>query len=92
MLDDAAIVVRSGEPLTADVEGETVMFDPAKGKYFALAGVGGRIWELLDQPRSVAEVSEAVSAEFEIDVSDCQADVLRFLEDLSEAGLVEVRK
>jgi PqqD family protein of HPr-rel-A system len=91
MLGDAIIVARSGSPLTAEVEGQTVMFDPAKGKYFALAGVGGRIWELLEQPRSVADVCDSVSAEFKIDPSDCHADVLAFLDDLREAGLVEVR-
>jgi PqqD family protein of HPr-rel-A system len=91
MLDDAAIVARSGGPLTAEVEGETVMFDPSKGKYFSLAGVGGRIWDLLEQPRSVADVCHAVSAEFEIDASECQPEVVAFLDDLREAGLVEVR-
>jgi PqqD family protein of HPr-rel-A system len=91
MLGDAAIVVRSSEPLTAEVEGETVMFHPAEGKYFALEGVGGRIWELLEQPHSVAEVCEAVSAEFEIDPAACRADLLPYLDDLRKAGLVEVR-
>jgi hypothetical protein len=91
MLSDTAILVRSREPLTAKAEGQTVMFDAAKGKYFGLAGVGGRIWELLEQPRSVTELCEIVSAEFEVNAADCRADVIPFLGDLREAGLVEVR-
>lgn len=91
MLSDTAILVRRGEPLTTEVEGQTVMFDPSNGKYFSLAGVGGRIWELLVEPRSVADVCDTIGAEFQVAPSECRPDVVGFLDDLTEAGLVEVR-
>jgi PqqD family protein of HPr-rel-A system len=91
MLSESSVLVRSGGPSTTDVEEETLMFDPGQGKYFALQGVGGRIWELLEEPRSVAELCETVSSEFEVDAATCRSDVVPFLDNLREAGLVEVK-
>jgi hypothetical protein len=91
MLSEVSVLVRAGDASTTDVEGETLMFHPALGKYFSLQGVGGRVWELLEEPRSVAELCETVSSEFEIDAATSKADVIPFLDDLRDAGLVEVR-
>jgi PqqD family protein of HPr-rel-A system len=91
MTDDTTIFVRKGEPLTAKADDQTVMFDAAKGEYFGLAGVGGRIWELLEQPRSIGQLCEVITAEFEVSAADCRADVSSFLDDLRRAGLVEAR-
>ena len=91
MIEDETRLVRSGEPLTAEVDGDTAMFDPTQGKYFALGGVGGRIWELLEEPRSLAELCDIIVSEFEVDAAGCRADVVPFLDELRAAGLVEVR-
>ena len=48
-----AVVVRRGEPLTAEVDEELVMLDPREGRYFGADRIGRRIWELLEQPRTV---------------------------------------
>src|SRR3712207_8723186 len=54
---------RRAEPLTAEVDGETVMFQPEAGSYFALGAVGTRVWELLAEPRSVAQICEKLRSE-----------------------------
>ena len=91
VLTDETIIARHGAPLTAEVDGETVMFDPTAGKYFALGSVGSRIWELLDEPRSVADLCALVLAEFDVGTERCRADVVPFLAELQERALVEVR-
>jgi hypothetical protein len=83
-----ARVVRSEEPLTALVDGETVMFSPGQGAYFGLDPVGTRVWELLEQPRSIDDVCAALRSEFDVDAETCRADVEALIERLREAELV----
>ncbi len=91
MLEDSAILVRRGEPLTAEVDGEVVMFHPTDGTYFALGQVGSRVWELLEAPIPLGDLLSRLGREFDVDEPTCRADVQAFLAELQEAELVEAR-
>ena len=91
MIEDTAVVARAAEPMTAVVDAETVMLDPAKGAYYALGAIGTRIWQLLEQPIAVAELYATLMGEFDVDADTCRRDVDAFLDQLREANLVEVR-
>jgi hypothetical protein len=84
------VIARRGELLTAAVDGDLVMLDPKSSVYFGLDPVGNRIWELLERPRSVDELCHALEGEFDVTAETCQADVLGFLEQLSDAELLEI--
>lgn len=79
---------RSPSPLTADVDGEIVMLDPATSRYFGLADTGARIWELLVAPHDVESLVAALTAEYDVDDDTCRAEVTRFLDTLVAAGLI----
>ena len=53
-------VVASSAVATADLGGESVLLDPVSGRYFGLNEVGTRIFELLSEPRSIADIVGAV--------------------------------
>ena len=91
MIDDVSVLTRSGTALTAEVDGETVMFDPDKGSYFALGDVGSRVWELLETPRSIDGLCAALLAEFAVEEDTCRSDVRTFVEQLRAAELVGPR-
>jgi hypothetical protein len=82
---------RGDEILGARVDVDnTVLLSVAVGLYFGLDAVGGRIWELLDTPRTVGEICIALGEEFEVDADTCRADVLGFIGDLVERGIIRV--
>lgn len=83
-----AKLVRSSEPLTAVVDGETVMFSQDQGSYFGLDEIGTRVWQLLEEPRSIDDVCAALRDEFEVDAETCQRDVGALVEQLREAQLI----
>ena len=85
------IVARRDEPLTARVDDDLVMLDPRQSRYFGVDPTGRRIWELLEEPRSVESLCTALQDEFEVSAETCRADVLAFLEQMSDAGLLETR-
>jgi hypothetical protein len=90
-LSPDTVVARRTDPLTARVDDDLVMLDPRQSQYFALDGIGRRIWELLDEPRSVDALCTELQAQFRVEAETCRTDVLAFLEELSEAGLLEIR-
>ncbi|MBI2212295.1 MAG: pyrroloquinoline quinone biosynthesis peptide chaperone PqqD [Acidobacteria bacterium] len=59
------------------------------GEVLVLNEFGGRILELLDGSRSLAEVVAALGSEFDSEAQTLRADVLQFVGELEEAGLVE---
>ncbi|MEA2399176.1 MAG: hypothetical protein QOK25_2732 [Thermoleophilaceae bacterium] len=89
MIDDETPLVRRPEPLTAQVDGETVMFQPDAGSYFALGVVGTRVWDLLSEPRSVADICATLRGEFAIDPHTCRSEVLAFVNEMHDKQLVK---
>lgn len=84
------VISRNEEPVSVEMDDTVVMMSIEQGMYFGLEGVGPRIWALLDEPRSVTEVCEALTEEFDIDGASCLREVLAFLEELRGAQLVLV--
>ena len=82
-------IKRSDRPLTSSVADELVMFDTEKGKYYGLNDIATEIWNILDEPVTVEELCEALTAEFEVSEEQCRNDLLTFLPKLLEKGLVE---
>ena len=67
---------------------ETVILDLASGTYFGLDPVGARIWQLMGEGRTLAEISETMLDEYEVERAQLGADVLRLTGELLERGLV----
>ena len=80
-------VKRNPQLIAADMDGDTVMMSIESGEYFGLGGVGTRVWDLLAQPHTVAQLTQAICAEYEVDSATCEADIIRFLDELLANGL-----
>jgi hypothetical protein len=80
----------SADVLVQEVGGESVLLDLASERYFGLDPVGTRIWTLLAQDARLQQVFETLCAEFEVEPSRLQTDLLALVGQLAEAGLVEV--
>ena len=70
---------------------ELVMLDLEQGAYFGLDPVGAAIWQAMAAPTTVREVCEAMVDRFAGDADTVRAEVLGFVDQLRDAGLVEVR-
>jgi hypothetical protein len=87
----SSTVVASGSQMSREVGDETVILSFDEGTYYGLNEVGTRIWALIQEPRSVAEVCTAISEEYDVERERCEADVLELLRNLAREELVEVR-
>ena len=85
------IVVASNDQVSSDLAGETVLLSMKTAHYYGLADVGARIWSMVREPMSVSAICESIAREYDVSPDRCQADVVRFLQELAQHGLVEVR-
>jgi len=68
---------------------ETVLLDLASGIYFGLDGVGKRIWDAVSEGRNIEETVTIITAEYEVEEAQAKADVINFIGNLVERGLLE---
>lgn len=61
---------------------EFVMLNVQTGRYFSTGVVGKRIWELLSQPSSIADLCTTICDEFDVDTPTGEADVKGFVDEL----------
>jgi coenzyme PQQ synthesis protein D (PqqD) len=57
---------------------------------YGLNTLAVRIWELIQQPRTVLEIREAILQEFDVDPERWQRDLVVLLSDLAKRRLVEI--
>ncbi len=85
-------VVAVGEKVMASrLMDEVVILDLKSGIYHGLEAVGARVWEILHQPAHVQSVRDVLLAEYEVEPVRCEQDLLTFLEELKNHGLLDVR-
>jgi len=84
-------VVAAPDQVSTRLDDETVLLELNKGTYYGLNSVGSVIWELVQQPKSIENVYFAVLNQYSVDSETCRRDVLRVIEELEGAGLVELK-
>lgn len=78
------------EVMARQVGDETVILDLTSGKYFGLDPVGTRVWHLLAAGKPLAEVCDAIVAEFEVTRADAEEDLRELLANLRTEGLIRM--
>jgi hypothetical protein len=85
------VIRRNTEILYAPVgPDEAVMMSVSEGKYFGLNAVAIRVWELLQEPTTPAKIVATLCDEFDVDADICRSEVLRFVDELIDSGIVRV--
>jgi hypothetical protein len=69
---------------------DAVLLDLKDGEYYELNSVAARVWDLVSEPRTVAEILKIILDEFEVDEGECRGDIFGLLEELADKGLVGV--
>jgi len=87
----ASTVVATPEQISCDLKGEAVILNLSNGGYYGLNPVGARIWELIQEPRTVAEVQVALVDEYDVEPDRCASDLLTLIREMIDESLIEIR-
>jgi hypothetical protein len=90
-LDLHSVVVASKEQLASSIGGETVILGLETGRYYGVASVGARVWQIIQEPSRIADIRNTIVAEYEVDPTVCETDLLALLKQMADGHLIEVR-
>jgi hypothetical protein len=91
-ITDSSVVVAADHQTSAEVDGESVILDLQEGIYYGLNPVGARIWEEIQDPTAVEDITATITAEYDVDADQCREDVISLLQDLEEHGLIKAEE
>ncbi|MBK6972772.1 MAG: PqqD family protein [Sterolibacteriaceae bacterium] len=93
-LNTDSTLVASRNQVSADLSpngtGEVVILGLKDGMYFEVNEVGARIWQMIQEPRTVTSVIAALLDEYDVTSEQCEADVLSIAGEMIRRGLAEI--
>jgi len=89
-ISERSTVVVIKDQVSCDLSGEAAILNLKSGVYFGLNAVGASIWKLIQEPKTVKEIQEALLEEYDVDPDRCEQDILELLQELSTNGLIEI--
>lgn len=90
MFDEQTVVQAAPDQVSSELGDEVVILGLSKSTYYGLNEIGARIWSLIQEPRRVGEVLDALLEEYEVERERCKRDLLDLLAKLSQEGLLRV--
>jgi hypothetical protein len=90
MISTCSAVKQAKQQVSCDLAGEAAILSLRNGVYYGLNPIGARIWNLIQEPKSVGELRDAIVAEYEVQPEACERDLLALLADLEKNELIEV--
>ena len=81
----------SSQQVSCPLGDEAAILNMKNSVYYGMNPVGATVWNLLKQPKTVAEIRDAILEEYEVEEKRCEHDLLTLLEEMRSEGLIEVR-
>lgn len=78
----------AADVLSSKIDDEVIIMGLQTDKYYGLDPIAGRIWELLEQPRSFDELVSLLLEEYEVDETTCRRETMEFLREMAEKKLI----
>ena len=89
------MLVRSQSVVARVIAGETLIV-PVRAKVgdlssiYSFNGTGTLIWKLLESPKTVRQLADAIANEYEVVPEQAERDIAEFVGEMRTVGLVEV--
>ena len=83
-------ILATRDQVSCNLAGESVILNLNNGVYYGLDPVGARVWTLVQEPRTLVELRDALLHEYEVDASSLEADLRDLLHQLAEQGLINL--
>lgn len=79
---------RNKNSVASKLHDEIIMIDVTLGKYFAMNPIASDIWELIESPKSIEQITSVLMEKYEVDQQTCEQDVIQFIEELRTLNLI----
>jgi len=89
-LTDSTMVVAVEGTLSTTLDGESLILHVDSGQYFGFNDVGTEIWQSLEEPQSIAELTEQIVSEYNVSKDRCHDDLIAIALELIQKDFVKV--
>ena len=76
------------DQVSCDLSDEAVILQLQDGIYYGLDPVGASIWKLIQTPKIITEVRDAILEEYDVTPERCEADLRALVAKMKEQRLV----
>lgn len=90
MVAKSDVVSVSPHQVYTTLGSEAVVLELQASNYFGMNDVGTAVWNFLQQPRIVSDVIEHIVNNYEVSPEQAEVEILSFLQNLVDKGLVVV--
>ena len=80
---------RADDVVATEMDGNILLLSTRSWSYLEFDKTGTAIWTLLDTPRTLPSLVEALTVKFEVDEATCAADTRSFLDEMIAEGVVK---
>jgi len=84
------VIVASSQQVSCPLGDESAILNLKNSVYYGMNAVGARVWNLLQQPRSVSDLRDVLLDEYEVEKELCERDLIALLQRMQGEGLIEV--
>jgi hypothetical protein len=84
------VIVASSQQVSCPLGDESAILNLKNSVYYGMNAVGARVWNLLQQPRSVSALRDVLLDEYEVEKELCERDLIALLQKMHGEGLIEV--
>ena len=76
------------EAIFTQLEGQVVILQYESGTYYTLNEIGTRVWQLLEQDKTLREIVDLLRQEYAVSEAQLTEDLTRLLHELQKEGLL----
>ena len=80
--------IRKKDTISGRLHDELIMMDIDKGKYFSLNPVATSIWEILEQPLSIANLCEKLLEAYDVEAEKCKLETEAYIQEMVQLGFI----
>jgi hypothetical protein len=91
MIVPQTMVSAAKDQICTEVGEDAVILNLLDGVYYGLNPLGAYIWKMIQQPRAVADICDAIMKEYTVERERCMNDLVTLLEDMAAHKLVEIQ-
>lgn len=91
-VDQVMKIKRNENAVWRVIDGDVVLLIPEEATLHSLTGCGNRVWELMEDETSVADIVDQICAEYEVEPQRARDEITEFIQQLIGMKLVEASR
>lgn len=86
-----SVIERNPDMLASAIDDELVLLSVSNSKYYGMDDIGTEIWNKLDKATKVEDIVEQILAEYDIQKTKLENDIIEYLKELSKNNIIKVK-